>query len=74
MEEVKLVFIGDNYYAESKSIMSPIYTEHGNRYDWGFVSRDLCQGKSITIRQANTIEHEYYKARLHELKKQQTPD
>jgi hypothetical protein len=52
-----LVWIGDNFYMQSGSIMSSIYTaEGGQRYDWGFVQRDLREGKEVHIRPANTEE------------------
>jgi hypothetical protein len=66
--ETKLVYIGDEYYSQSKTIMSPIYTEEGQRYDWGFVTIDLAKGKAVTIRQANAVERRYYEQRLAAIK------
>jgi hypothetical protein len=55
--ETKLFYIGDHFYMQSGTMMSPIYEEGtNNRYDWGFVSRDLRAGKSITIRQGTATE------------------
>jgi hypothetical protein len=64
--ETKLIYIGD-FYNRSKTMMSPIYTEDGRRYDWGFLERDLRDGKSVSIRQANAIEREHYERKLQEL-------
>lgn len=65
---VRLVYIGDHFYHESKSLMSPIYTEDGARYDWGFVNVSLCAGQEVHIRPASNIELKHYQARLDMLK------
>jgi len=62
-KETKLVYVGD-FYFRSKTFMSCIYTEDDRRYDWGFVQRDLAEGKTITIRQANPDEVMGYVDRL----------
>jgi hypothetical protein len=67
--ETKLIYIGDNFYLESGTNMSSIYTEDGARYDWGFVSRDLKDGKTVTIRPATTNELTHYKAKLYDVTK-----
>jgi hypothetical protein len=64
----KLIYIGDHFYSESRSMMSPIYTEDGQRYDWGFVQRDLRNGHEVTIRRATAAEKKVYQVRLEELK------
>ena len=51
-----LIYIGEKFYLKSSTIMSSIYTEEFQRYRWGFVRRDLREGKTINIRPANTIE------------------
>lgn len=57
MAETKLYYVGDDFYGPSGTIMSPIYQEDTNaRYDWGFVSRDLREGNSVSIRQATAEE------------------
>lgn len=63
-KEVELIFIGDRFHHESETKMASIYTIEGARYDWGFVQRDLRDGKSISIRQATTIELEPYEQEL----------
>ena len=57
---VKLVFIGDRFYSESKTMMSSIYHEDGRRYDWGFVNINLRDGKTVKIRPATPLEMEHY--------------
>lgn len=66
----RLIYIGDHFYHESGSIMSPVYTEDGRRYDWGFVQRDLAEGKSISIRPATPEEKTYYEQKLQQLRKE----
>ena len=53
---VELIFIGDKFYSESKSIMSSIYTVDAERSDWGFVQVALRNGESVHIRPATKIE------------------
>lgn len=65
---MELIYIGDHFYNESKSIMSPIYDVEGRRQDWGFVQVALRNGKSVHIRQATDAERAHYQRRLAELK------
>ena len=68
MEKTKLFYIGDQFYLKSNSIMSSIYEQGSrNRYDWGFVERDLRQGKTIIIRPATKEEMSLACERLCEL-------
>ncbi len=54
---IKLIYIGSDFYTRSQTMMSPIYEEGTwERYDWGFVARDLRDGKSISIRPATDAE------------------
>ncbi len=57
---IKLVFIGKDFYWKSKTVMSSIYTESGDRYDWGFLQMALDEGHEVHIRQANKVEREHY--------------
>ena len=66
---VKLIYIGDHFYRESGSMMSPIYTEDGKRYDWGFVQVALRNGDEISIRQATQSEKDKYEAQLSRMKR-----
>ena len=52
----KLIFIGDDFYWRSHTLMSSIYAESGERYDWGHVKQDLISGKSVSIRPATPDE------------------
>jgi len=60
----KLIFIGDDFYNASRTMMSPIYAETGERYDWGFVNRDLQAGKKVHIRPATADELRKYQGKL----------
>ncbi len=31
-----IIFIGEKFYMESRTTMSSLYTENGERYDYGF--------------------------------------
>ena len=50
---MKMVYyFGDKYYNESGTIMSSLYTEKGERYDWGFLRRDVENGEDVVVRKA----------------------
>lgn len=56
--EVKLVYIGDEFYSKSKTMMSSIYEEGTwERYDWGFVGRELQKGNTVNIRPCTDAEY-----------------
>ena len=63
-KEVELIYIGDDFYRKSRTMMSCIYTLEGKRYDWGFVQCDLRDGKSVSIRPATPAEREPYEREL----------
>lgn len=69
MNSIELIFIGDDFYLQSGTSMSCIYTVDGHRYDWGFVQRDLRAGKSITIRPATVEELQPYIQHLNEIRR-----
>ena len=71
MEEVKLIYIGDEFYHKSGTLMSSIYTEDGERFDWGFVNIALKEGKEVHIRPASSIELAIFKAKLKNIEKRQ---
>lgn len=66
---MKLIYIGDHFYQESGTAMSPIYTEDGQRSDWGFVQVALRKGESVSIRQATQQELDHYEATLSRFKR-----
>lgn len=50
---MKMVYyFGDKYYNESGTTMSSLYTEKGERYDWGFLRRDVENGEDVVVRKA----------------------
>ena len=51
-----LVYMGDDLYYRSGCILSPIYTESGERSDWGFVQSALSKGAEVNIRQGTEQE------------------
>jgi len=53
---MKLVYIGDQFYSQSRTMMSCIYTEEGERSDWGKVTCALQEGQEVHIRPANDRE------------------
>ena len=53
---IKLIYIGDTFYSETSTAMSPIYHEDGRRSDWGKVSVALRNGDEVHIRPANDAE------------------
>ena len=66
--ETRLIFIGDEFYSKSGTMMSSLYEEGTwGRYDWGFVARELGEGWRVTIRPASTKEMQHAKAMLSDL-------
>jgi len=68
METVELIYIGEKFYFESNTVMSSIYTTRGERYDWGFMQRDLANNKSIHIRPATKEEILVFEGKLLSIK------
>jgi len=66
---MELIYIGDHFYHESKTMMSSIYTPGGKRSDWGFVQVALRNGESVHIRPATPAEIEPYQRKLDAMKK-----
>lgn len=64
MSTLNLIYIGDHFYFESGTAMSPIYTEDGYRSGWGQVGSALKQGREVHIRQATQAERDHYEAHL----------
>lgn len=65
---MKLIYIGSHFYLESSTHMSCVYTEEGQRSDWGNVESALRQGDSVEIRPATQDELAFYESKLSELK------
>ena len=52
---MKIVYyFGDKYYERSGTMMGVLYTEKGERYDWGFVQRDISNGEEVLVKQATS--------------------
>lgn len=68
---INLVFIGDRFYKESKTMMSSVYRENPKgtfyRYDWGFMYMDMESGKELHIRPATKREIEFFEMVLNEM-------
>jgi len=64
MNKIVAVYIGDEFYSASGSMMSSVYLNDGSRYDWGFMQRDLREGSEVLIRQATQEEMNKYKVKL----------
>lgn len=69
---IELVYIGQDFYSRSKTMMSSIYKTTGERYDYGFLQRDLEAGAEIHIRQATGAEMRAYSLRLLDMEKELT--
>lgn len=61
---MNLIYIGEDFYWKSKTLMSSLYTEDGRRSDWGFVSIALKNGDQVNIRQATEGEIAKYEKLL----------
>lgn len=65
----KLIYIGDKFYGESNSMMSPLYEEDTRkRYDWGFVQIDCREGRTVNIRPATEEEMKIAEQKLLDVK------
>lgn len=65
---MELIYIGDRFYYESKTVMSSIYNINGHRSDWGFVQIALRDGESVHIRPATQEELISYERQLENIK------
>lgn len=73
MEKIELAYIGQDFYLESSTVMSPLIPvgETGNiRWDWSGVQRALANGHEISIRPANHEELGKAYLRLQEIKQE----
>ena len=69
---MELIYIGENFYGDSGTIMSSIYTVDGERSHWGKVQLALEKGESVHIRPATDLELLPYKNKLIELLRKKT--
>lgn len=50
---MKIVYyFGNKYYDQSGTMMGVLYTDKGERYDWGFLQRDVENGEDVVVRKA----------------------
>jgi hypothetical protein len=66
---MKLIYIGEKFYDESKTMMSSIYHEQDEdgvylRSDWGKVNVALRNGENVEIRQATDAEFGFFQREL----------
>jgi hypothetical protein len=66
---IKLVYIGEDYYRESHTIMSSIYTEDGERFDWVMVTEALSRADEVHLRPARKSERLLYARQLREIQR-----
>lgn len=71
---MNLVYIGNKFYHDSHTRMSSVYTEDGERTDFGKIQMALERGEEVHIRQATPIEMAYYQADLDGLLKAKSTD
>lgn len=67
MKTFNVIFIGDEFYRLSGSSMSSVYTEDGERTDFGHIQAELRAGSNVNIRQATEAEFEHYRNHLYRL-------
>lgn len=67
MKDHRLIYIGRDFYLKSGTIMSSIYGEGGERWDWGKVQIALDNGHYVHIRPATEDEMEHAYTKLGEL-------
>lgn len=63
-KQINLIYIGGHFYMQSGTAMSCIYTEDGQRFDWGLVQTAVARGATVNIRPATDEERAPYEARL----------
>lgn len=64
---MKAIYIGDEFFHASSKMMSSVYSEHGDRLDWGMIRMALRGGEHVEIRQATEREKEQYRGLLERL-------
>ena len=69
-----LIFIGDDFYHPSGTVMSSIYEPVPGgyrRFDWGFVNKSLRDGEEIYIRPAHPSEMPFFRNMLEKIQKEE---
>lgn len=71
-EKKEIVFIGNEFYYESGTMMSCVYEKTNDKYkrtDWGFIQIALEEGYDINMRPATEEEMKMFKEKLCKFKK-----
>lgn len=61
---MELIYIGEEFYPKSSTIMSSLYDMDGKRQDWGSMQVALRKGESVHIRPATETEKAPYREQL----------
>jgi len=65
-----LIFIGEDFYSKSCTIMSSVYEKHHkhySRFSWAEVQLALANGDQIKIRPATASELKYFHKQLEDI-------
>ena len=54
---MKLTYFGEEYYERSGSLIGVLYTQDGERSDWGKVNCALRAGEPVEITPASPVQH-----------------
>ena len=66
---MKIVYyFGDKYYHQSGTMMGVLYTDKGERYDWGFLQHDVDNGEDVVVRKATPQMIEWADKQLEQFK------
>jgi len=69
---MKIVYyFGDKYYRESGTMMGALYTDKGERYDWGFLQRDVENGEDVLVKKATPQMVEWAESALASMRDQE---
>ena len=68
-KKIELFYIGEKFYSLTNTLMSPIYTTHYERWDWGKVNIALQNHQSVIIKPANWKQRDWAKKQLVKYKK-----
>lgn len=66
-KDIRLIYIGTDFYHKSSTIMSSIYDMYWERWDWGKVGIALDRGDYIHIRPATGSEMDIAYTKLDKL-------
>lgn len=62
---MKIVYyLGDKYYDNSGTMIGVLYTEQGQRYDWGKLQIDVERGEDVIVRKATPTLIEWAESQL----------